>query len=86
MFNLLSHLRMPIFLVGMCPGVQPPPLRCHLTHRPKEDVWFGGISLLDICLPGCFQPLPHGLAQTLPLLGAAAPCTLFVILHFHNRF
>lgn len=48
MFSLLFYSKMPIFLVRMCPGVQPPPLRCHLPNRAKEDVKFGGISLLDI--------------------------------------
>lgn len=74
MFSLLSYFKMPMFLVGMCPGVQPPSLRCHLPRRPKEDVSFGGISLLDTYLLGCFQPLPHGLAQTLCFLELHTLC------------
>lgn len=55
----------------------------------REDVRFEEISLLDIYLPGCFQPLPDHPPphppHSLSFLGAAAHCAFFMILHFTSR-
>lgn len=37
------HFEFPTFLMG-CPGLQPPPLRCHLLCRPKQGRGLGSLS------------------------------------------